>query len=314
MLGELGYTRVRHYHGGLEDWKRHDEPLERFAGAAIRRERAASRRPGRPISAGVLVDFLTGRSVAGLLSAWLLMVLGCGLVYWAAGALGTRALLEGGSPIVSDSRGLFTAIYFSFVTATSLGYGDVVPVGALRLLAVGEGAAGLLLFGLLISKLVSRRQDLLIEEIHHIAFEDRLGRVRSNLHLVFTELQSIAASCAGENWPRERLLDRLESATMVFVGELRAVHDLLYRPQQIPDEPVLEAILSGLVACLREINELLSHLSKDTPWPRSLEASRLTIARLASEICGECVPREHAPALRSWMDQVQAHARRIEEI
>jgi potassium channel LctB len=257
------------------------------------------------------VDFVTGRSVAGLLSIWLLMVLGCGLVYWMAGALGAHALLEGGNPLAPGRHGVFTAIYFSFVTATSLGYGDVVPVGAVRLLAVAEGAAGLLLFGLLVSKLVSRRQEQLIEEIHHIAFEDRLGRVRTNLHLVFTEMRSIATSCADESWPRDRLLGHLESAAMVFVGELRAVHDLLYRPQQAPDEPVLEAILAGLSACLGEINDLLSHLPKDTAWPRSLEASRRSIATLASEICGECVPREHAPALKSWMDQIQAHARRI---
>jgi hypothetical protein len=35
------------------------------------------------------------------------------------------------------------------------------------------------------------------------------------------------------------------------------------------------------------------------------------VARLANEICGECVPREYAPHLKVWMDRIQAHAREL---
>ena len=36
-----------------------------------------------------------------------------------------------------------------------------------------------------------------------------------------------------------------------------------------------------------------------------------TISNLANEICGECVPRTYAPALKQWMDQIQELAKRI---
>ena len=167
---------MRHFSGGLEDWTTHGLPLESSAPVSIRRGPAARRRERRrALSAGALADFVTARSVAGLLSLWLLMVVGCGLIYWAASVLDPHALLEGSRPVGPGAHALFAAIYFSFVTATSLGYGDLVPVGAIRLLAVGEGAAGLLLFGLLVSRLVSRRQEQLIEEIHHIAFGPHHG-------------------------------------------------------------------------------------------------------------------------------------------
>jgi len=39
------------------------------------------------------------------------------------------------------------SIYFSFETYSSLGYGDIVPTGALRLLAGAEALNGLLLIG-----------------------------------------------------------------------------------------------------------------------------------------------------------------------
>src|SRR5438094_520667 len=80
-----------------------------------------------------------------------------------------------GRDVDADARGLLTALYFSFVTATSVGYGDVVPLGFARALAIAEAATGLLLFGCLISKLISTRQEQLIEEIHRTTFEDRLG-------------------------------------------------------------------------------------------------------------------------------------------
>ena len=108
---------------------------------------------------------------------------------------------------------------------------------------------------------------------------------------------------------------RVEGAAMVFVGELRAVHDLLYRPQEAPDEAVLEAILAGLASVFREFNELLSCVrAKGAPHPAALAASVRDASRLAREICGDCVPREFAPALRTWMDQIQRLAGEVEQI
>jgi len=102
---------------------------------------------------------------------------------------------------------------------------------------------------------------------------------------------------------------------MVFVGEMHAVHDLLYRPQHGPDEAVLEAILAGLTSVFREFNELLTCVQAQRGQrPPALAASIRTMARLATEICGDCVPREFAPSLRSWMDQIQRMAREVERI
>ncbi len=39
------------------------------------------------------------------------------------------------------------SIYFSLTTYSSLGYGDVIPTGAIKLLAGTEALAGLLLIG-----------------------------------------------------------------------------------------------------------------------------------------------------------------------
>ena len=338
----MGYEHVRHYVGGLEEWLETSSPIERgnvmrapTIAPAIKLAPAptpggaptstpptqASRAilpaaTGRvrfaPTSALVrLLDALGERSVPSLIRLWLWMILSFGGIYWLAGMFMGHGIRAAGEPISSDLSGLLTSIYFSFVTALSIGYGDVVPVGAFRALAIAEGAAGLLIFGVVISKLVSRHQEELTAEIHRIAFEDRLGRVRTNLHLVHSELQSIAAMCVDPNVRPTEAMIRAESAASVFLGEMRTVHDLLYRPQQVPEEEVLESILANVAAGCHEMGDLLACLPPSAVRSHAMDGTLQSMAIMAREICGECVPRRYAADLRYWMDQIQHEAERL---
>lgn len=299
----------------MAEWTEHRGPVEGKAAAEplpAGRTRAGQAPPASRRKGWIaLIEALGDRPMGQLLLLWLWMIVGFGLVYWAAGAWPGHGLRVGTDPVGVSWEGLATALYFSFVTALSIGYGDVVPAGAVRLLAIVEGAAALLIFGIVISKLVSRHQEELTEEIHRITFEDRLGRVRTNLHLVLSELQAIAGMGAEPGARRERILSRVESAAAVFAGELRTVHDLLYRPQQTPDEQVLESILANLCAVLRELSDLLAFLSEAPKGSPTLQGTLRSTAALANEICGECVPRAYAPALKAWMDRIQGLARQI---
>ncbi|HUK40448.1 MAG TPA: potassium channel family protein, partial [Candidatus Acidoferrales bacterium] len=210
--------------------------------------------------------------------------------------------------IAPDPEGLATAIYFSFVTALSIGYGDVVPLGPLRILAVTEGIAGLLIFGCVISKLVSRRQEELVEEIHRTTFEDRLDRVRTNLHLVLSDLEMIDQMTHEYSALPSHVLKRLESSERVFTGELKTIHDLLYRTRLLPEEDALESLLANVTLCLSTLIDLVN---SQTQRSAALNADLKTISNLANEICGECVPRVYAPALKQWMDQIQELAKKI---
>jgi Ion channel len=246
-----------------------------------------------------------------MFAIWLAVILACGVGYWLIDLSGSIGLVETGARVRSNLGGLLTAIYFSFITATSVGYGDVLPVGATRILAVTEAVAGLLIFGLLIAKFVSYRQDMLVREIHSVTFEGRLDRVRTNLHLVVSELLAIAAICDDGAALVERLGPRLETTTLVFTGELRTVHKLLYNPQQAPDEPVLDAILANLASALNTLHEVLLCLPSNLRKSPVLEAGLRTLSALANDICADCVPQVYAPALTMWMDRIQQAARTI---
>jgi hypothetical protein len=171
--------------------------------------------------------------------------------------------------------------------------------------------SGMLIFGAVVAKFVSRRQDELVREIHRVTFEERLDRVQTSLHLVLSELQAIGVLCADGTARPERVGPRLESAALVFASELRAIHDLLYRPQWAPQEQVLGAILASLASSMRELSEVLACLPRGLQRSATLESTLTTLARLAAEICGDCVPRTYAPSLTVWMDRIQELARRI---
>ena len=311
LLNGLGYTNVRHYPGGLAEWMEpgapssiaSPDPTHDALRAPDTRPRTAQPAPRATASARVL-DTLADQTVGGLFRLWLEIVGGCGVIYWCLAWFPAHGLLAGAAPVRPDALGLLSAAYFSAVTATSVGYGDIVPLGAARLIAIGESIAGLVIFGCLISKFVSRRQEELIGEIHRIAFEERLGRVRTNLHLVRTEVQATSRLCEGQEMAPPVAVARIESIAMVFVGELRVVHDLLYRPRHTPEEPVLEAILASLASVFREFTELVRCVAR-ADHPPALRTNLAAMSRLAGEICGDCVPRQFAPALRTWMDQIQ---------
>jgi hypothetical protein len=316
LLRELGYTNVSHYPGGLTEWLAANSPAPTAQSETRTSPATTISRPDSHVApwSSRLGDTLAERSVRDLFLLWAATVLAWGFVYWLlALRLPGGALIRNGEPLAADGAGALSAVYFSAVTATSIGYGDIVPIGVTRVLAVAEGIAGLILFGCVVSKFVSHRQEEVIGEIHRIAFEDRLGRVRTNLHLVRTEIQATARACEGVDLPPPEAIARVESAAMVFVGELRVVHDLLYRPQQTPDETVLEAILASLASVFREFTELLA-CKQVRAIDRSvaLRTSLDTMTRVAKEICGDCVPREFAPGLRSWMDQIQQMAGMLE--
>lgn len=307
MLKQLGYSNLRHYAGGMADWTENGEPVQPAVGAAATLTDKSSAAAIAPHRLSWL-EAVAGLSLDRLIAIWFGMIIVFGLIYWIAGVGMGMGLQAGSTVIKADGPGLVTAIYFSFVTALSIGYGDVVPLGWLRLVAVVEGAFGLLIFGCVISKLVSRRQEELTEEIHRTTFEDRLDRMRTNLHLVFSDLGSVQQLQVEQGVLPELVLRRLESTVRVFRGELQAVHDLLYRCRVMPDEETMESLLANLIICLQGLADIGGSLPSRSA---NLTAGLKSIANLANEICGECVPRTYAPELKESMDQIQELARRI---
>lgn len=92
------------------------------------------------------------------------------------------------------------AVYFSFVTAATIGYGDILPVGLGRLFSIIEGVLGLLIYGVVISKLVSYKQEKMLEQIYKISYEQKMNEIRSALYLFRTDITRAAEKANSGHW------------------------------------------------------------------------------------------------------------------
>src|SRR6202451_3577972 len=329
QLHQLGYSNVRDYRAGIADWVESGEATESAPEAAPNPEEAeilvgpplgvsptgeAGRVPARVSQMrrwdNSVLGFVQRQSTLQLFLTWIVMILLCGAGYWLIGVAGHRGLVEAGRPIGTDLKGLVSAIYFSFVTATSVGYGDVLPIGYARAIAVAEAVSALLIFGAVVAKFVSHRQEQLVLEIHRVTFEERLDRVQTNLHTVISDLLSIAdifyarAALHG-------IAVRLDSSVIIFLGEMRTTHDLLYQPRLTVEERALSPILANTSSALTILSELLAHLPPGFVRSEPLRVSLENLERLAEEICADCLPYDYTPRLVFWMERIQATAQKI---
>jgi hypothetical protein len=89
-------------------------------------------------------------------AAYLLSGFAWSLAYALLGRLDPNSFVFTLDPKSTQSMNGFTGLYFSYITLTTVGYGDIVPVSsAARMLAIVEAMFGMFYMALLISRLVS---------------------------------------------------------------------------------------------------------------------------------------------------------------
>jgi voltage-gated potassium channel len=103
-------------------------------------------------------------TIIGGICVYLLIGLCFTLAFTLAIDLGGGVLIDGGEPLVrsgaNESARAATAIYFSFVTLTTLGYGDITPKGEIiRMLATTEAIIGQLYVAIFIARLIAMRRN-----------------------------------------------------------------------------------------------------------------------------------------------------------
>lgn len=112
-----------------------------------------------------------------------------------------------------SSPSYFDSLYFTIVTFSSLGYGDITPLGFSRLFATIEVILGLIFMGILISKLVSTKQDRMITRLYHLEYINMFREVRHVLSNKREELNeaSFKIRTYPKNLPYPREIKKLFS-------------------------------------------------------------------------------------------------------
>jgi potassium channel LctB len=100
-------------------------------------------------------NFLSFETVILITYLYLSLLIGFGMIYLIFIQSNLHVLIESGAPISGDYFDkLVTSLYFSAVTLFSVGYGDVVPIGIGRFLAVFEALIGYILPAVFLARTV----------------------------------------------------------------------------------------------------------------------------------------------------------------
>ncbi len=206
---------------------------------------------------------------------WISLVLFFGLFYYFfSGNLGILY-----SPILKQPiTNIFDAIYFSFITATSTGFGDIVPQGFFAILAIFEVTLGLLLLALVTSKLVATKQNHILGEIYEISFHEKIGRLRSNLLLFRQQVSRLITHVESKIYKKREITDVYVHFDS-FVTTLSDIKSIIGNQKKHTfsksiDIVDLELLLNSILQSFMRVSELLSLLETDD-WKRPIAKTLL---------------------------------------
>ncbi|MBU0458473.1 potassium channel family protein [Patescibacteria group bacterium] len=156
------------------------------------------------------------------------------------------------------------ALYYSIITATSTGYGDITPVGFSKALASMQSIASLFVFAVFVTKLVSQRQDLALQEVHKLTYEDIFHNTRGDLFTVRKDLDAIIEEAKVHNKLSEDTWETLMIAyqqAQSLISEIPEFYDggnAFYTIDSKREQLLLESVHRTL----HRINKTLDVMSK----------------------------------------------------
>ncbi|MEK6905390.1 MAG: ion channel [Nanoarchaeota archaeon] len=218
-----------------------------------------------------------------ILLTWFFLIFMLGIVYYFfLGIFGANLVSTiTGEPITK----ITDTIYFSFITATSTGFGDIIPMGFFKIIAVLEVTLGLLLLAVVTSKLVSIKQDIILEELYEMSFTEKINRLRSSLLLFRQHASRIATNVDAGTVDKREIYD-----LYVYIHSLETVLEEML-PMVNPEEKHIfskvidpldsELLINSILQSFERLSELVTALSKSSlQWKRPVTLA--TIKRCVS--------------------------------
>ena len=212
------------------------------------------------ISKGKALSLLDRLNFIHILLFWFVVILAFGFFYIAF-STGPSFLSQSGQPVDN----FFDAIYFSFVTATTTAFGDIVPVGFIRVIAIVEVVFGLLLLALVTSKLVSIKQDAILNEVYEISFNERLNRLRSSLLLFRQNVERVISKIEDKSFVKRDIV--------IVNSNLPSLRDILIEIKDLSkkdkknsmflrtmDSVTTELLFNSVISSLDKLDELFDLL------------------------------------------------------
>jgi potassium channel LctB len=213
-----------------------------------------------------------------ILAVWLLITVIFGLVYFYLTSDSTQLVYTKDHTIVTN---LFDAIYFSFVSATTTGFGDIVPIGWFKLVAIAQVVICWLLLAVVTSKLVSIKQDVILTELYDISFKERINRLRSALLLFRQSIDRITTALDEKEFKQKelKLVNGYLTSFDYTLGEIKVAIDSNKdnRYTKDLDSVSTEILFNSTLTSFEKIEEMLQLLEKaKVDWKKDISIGLLT--------------------------------------
>ncbi|MDD5254100.1 MAG: potassium channel family protein [Candidatus Nanoarchaeia archaeon] len=198
-----------------------------------------------------------------ILVVWICIVLLFGLLYYVFAGDKSNLHYSATQKKVDSLR---DSVYFSFVAATTTGFGDIVPAGSFKMVSIVELIFGLLILAVVTSKLVSIKQDAIMAELYEISFHEKINRLRSSL-LLFRQNINHLISEVEEGIIKKTRIHDLEFYISSFGDTLREVSNSITRPDQNEFIKGLgpldtELLLNSIISSFEKLEELVDGFEK----------------------------------------------------
>ena len=190
------------------------------------------------------------------------------------------------------------SLYFSIITATSTGYGDIVPMGFSKFLAGIQAISSLFVFAILVTKLVSQQQEIAVRQMHKLTFEDVFHNTREGLFVIRKDFDRIIGKVGHgvildyEDWEDLATAFKQGQSLLLEIPEFYDTEHELY----MIDERREQLLQEGVHRTLHRINQMIDAFSlAGVDWMNHLESTRELTGLL--DVAGRVMPqwRERSP-------------------
>jgi hypothetical protein len=222
-----------------------------------------------------LVEKITGMPYATLFTLWFTLV---GLFAVAYALLATFAPEQAPRELLNlpPLLRLGNSLYYSIITATTTGYGDIAPMGFSKVLASVQAIVGFLVLAVLVTKLVSQQQELAVRQMHKLTYEDVFHNTREGLFVIRKDFDCIIDKIerreplTAEDWADLATAFKQGQSLLLEIPDFYSAEEgRLYTIDERREQLLQEAVRRTL----HRINHLIDGLSlAGIDWSRQQES------------------------------------------
>ncbi len=203
-------------------------------------------------------------SFVHILLLWFLMIFIFGVLYYFLRNEENYIVWASKNEVITT---FWDSLYYSFVAASN-GFGDIIAHGFFRQMAVFEIILGIFIVALLISKIISIKQDIILEEIYEISFQERINRLRSALLLFRQNLGNIMGDIETNTFGKRKISD-VEMHLVSFKVTLREIKTIILGKQKNTDfiksvdSLNIEILFNSILSSIEKLNDLIDEFDKN---------------------------------------------------